>query len=903
MINATAPNFEFKNLISEFLGYDSAKDPTNVSEATFVRGSQNVYKKLSGTVANRPGLKRRGDADTTLSPISSEYVWNTSWGATRPLRVSNSKLSVEYENAWYDIMTGLTKTRFIFDKWYDSDTGKDNLVYVDGSSNLYSWSGGIAKVDSSTSTTLTKTGTNTWQQDGFNATVTTIIPDDTGEETENIGKDSSNTKIAQAIEGDGNICASVTLYLEKVGTPSEDLLVSLYNSTDGLPGDTLIASGSIGQSEIGSGGFDPYTITFTTPAVLEADTTYWLVLDPQAIDPSNYYEAYAVNTATYAPGAIVLYNGANWSSGGSYTLRCTLTSIMGTLIINGMEYTYNGGADTVTLTGINSETGLGEELIYNGNFDGNADGWTILGSDWYYDDYNVRFINEVGGYSLISAPISFVAGKTYRVSFEAGGDTGSVFFGCYPLIGEENIEVLAGTTYSNDFVSSVTDDGYVIQFNGRDGHFGDYDYGNGGTITNVSIKEVINVVLQKPITHAETPSIKANDFLKTINNQVYLGSYTSRLVYISASDDYLDYTVPTPRVAGSPELLTLDGTVKGIGVRQGKPYIGFGTSKWAIITYNDITVGTDLTQSTTVDVKPVSQLAGPYAHEFIDTVGDTLIYLSQDKQVRTFGDFKNLFTPNYPSISQQINTELSEEDFTGGGLRCIGDFVYLTAPVSGKTYLYQARQQLDNQGNVVAERLWHAPQIWNLTRVDEIDGVVYGYSNANPQLYQLWDTGQWNDDSPADEQIPYRSVLRMSYRTGGRRQGLQCFDKTFSEGYLSQGTNLNIEIKYNYQGSLNTTSQPINSSSKPAFLFEGGLIPSLGDSSIGDVTLGDGYTTEIIEQNTLPKFKVINCWSLTNCFEYQITYSTEQINARWEILATGTNAQLTDQIPSFIINK
>lgn len=617
---ADATNFEFR-ILSEWAGYNSARDKTNVAENVMVRGSQNIYKKLSGTLAVRPGQKRRGDTNTTLSPVSSEFVWNTSWGATLPLWVTNSTLQVEYNGTWHTLLSSLTSTRYVFDKWWDNTEKKDRVLFVKGDSDLQHWSGGIATVLSSTTNTITKTGTTSWQQAGF-----------------------------------------------------------------------------------------------------------------------------ATNTGSEKK-----------------------------IMIGGTEFTYTGGESTTTLT-------------------------------------------------------------------------------------------------------EVTPDASAISPN--------------------------TIAIQSVITASNTPSATfTNDFLKVINNQVYVGSYTSRLIYISQNTNFTNYVVPTPRVAGDPELITLDDVGKGIGVRQGKAHIGFGTGSWAVVSFADITVGTTLTQQTTVDVKPVSHLAGPYAHEFIDTIGDTLVYLSQDQQVRTFADTTNLFTPAYPSLSQEISTELSEENFTGGGLKCIGDFTYLTAPNSGKVYLYQVRQSLDVGGTVISERLWHSPFVWNLTHIDEIDGVVYGYSNANPQLYQLWDTGQWHDDSPSDEPLPYSCILALSYRTGGRRQGLQSFDKNFSEGYITQGTPLSLLINYNYQGNTSSIGAVINSIDRPAFLF----IPSfasLGDNSLGDEPLGNGGITEIADdQDSLPKFKVINSLSKVNCFEYQPVFYSDSVDARWELLATGTNAAEEDDQATFIINK
>lgn len=750
---STAKLFEMA-IVDKWQGYNSANDKTNIAENVYVQGSQNMYKKLNGNLAVRQGQKRIGEANSDVSPVSSEFIWNTSWGAIYPLWLTDNKLQVFIEGVWYTLMEGgegeTLPTRVVFDKWWSQIEQKDRVLFVNGTSSIFWWSGGAAFIASSTTDTITKTNPEiSWKQAGF------------------VAGDSIN--------------------------------------------------------------------------------------------------------------------------------------------IEGNQYTFTGGEDTATLTGVDPD---------------------------------------------------------------ASGITPGVI-----------------------------------------------------ALQTVEEEEV-------------TPAVGFhNDFIKVINNQVYVGSYTSRLCYISASDDFTNYTVPTPRIPGSPELLTLDATLNGIGVRTGQAHISIGQGEWAIVSFQNITVGTDLTQQTTVDIKPVANLAAAYAHEFIDNVGDNLVYLSKDQQLRTFGDFNNVFVAAYPSLSQEIATELMAENFTGGGVRCIGDLTYITAPVSGKTYLYQVRQAVDSQNQVVVERLWHSPFIWNATRIDDYNGEIVAFSNANPQWYEVWDTNQWFDDSPdpvqdfsselflngafngnADnwsfgdfgaysdhnvvfpeedygssstglfqtvdvfagtsyqisfdclggtgniklvlggldtqvitpiinghvtetivcdnddtvfallasgvcnefsvtnfslkqiipgesgtEKLPYSCILALSYRTGGRRQGLLSFDKLFSEGYITRGTPLNLTVNYNWNGATDIISTPVNSIERPAYLFAGD-VGSLGDSFLGSKPLGDELIG--IDDNNLSKFKVINSLSLVNCFEYQPIYSSDTPNAQWEILASGSNVQVElEQEATFIINK
>mgnify|MGYP003644208794 CR=1 FL=1 len=608
-----AKNFEFDNLVDLFGGYNSANDKTKLDPALLVDGSLNVYKKINGNIGNRPGLKRRGEANSALSSVSSEFVWQTSWNETYPMWVADSKLQVEVDEVWYTLASSLTETRYVFDKWWDNTLKKDKAVFVNSNDYIQSWAGGVATISSTTANTITKIGTATWIESHFEGTT-------------------------------------------------------------------------------------------------------------------------------------------------------------GNVVINGTTYAYTGGTGTTTLTGVSP------------NPTGEANG------------------------SLVLSPV---------------------------------------------------------------------------------------------ITSSSKPAVGfSSDFCKVVNNRLFIGSYTSRLVYISSSTDYTNFTIPSDIIPGSPNLLTLDGTGKGITVRKGRAYVSFGTDGWVSVTFPTYTNASGvLLEQITPDLLPVTQLGAAYAHEFIDNAGDNIVYLSQDQQVRYLGDTTNAFSTTFPSLSQAIFTELSEETFTGGNLRNIGDFTYLTAPNSGKTYLYQVRQDMNENNQVVVERLWHAPFVWNASRIDVIEGQVVVFSNANPQVYYGWNTNQYFDDSPDDEELPYESIAAFAFRTVKNRAKLQQFDKVFTEGYITAGTDLNLTINYNYNGVTGMITVPVNSTAVPAYTFAPNYA-SLGDSSLGELSLGDVFE---VDENS--KFKNIKSLSETNCFEYQTIYSSSTTNDQWEILATGTNAEIVNQDPTFIISK
>ncbi len=610
---AGSDNFE-QFIISKFKGYVSDIDPTNADPNILVRGSQNVYKKSSGTIANRPGRKQYDAIDSTLAGVKSSYVWYTSLGATLPLRVANGNFQVLSDivtsgtNVWYTLQSSVTLTRYVFDTIWDNSLKKDFLVFCRGSSDLFRWEGGIALISSTT--------------------VNTIVLDR-----------------------------------------------------------TVASSG--------------------------------------------------------------------------------MSTASGSVLINGNTYTYSGSSGS-TLTGVGSDP-----------------------------------------------------------RGEANG----------------------------------------------------------------------SVVISAVITNSTTPASGfTNDFLKTVNNHLYVGSNTSRLVYVSMSTNYIDYTQSATRLLTDGDVLTFDSAGVGIAVKDGDAYISCGTSDWYKVHYEQFTNSSGvITDKAKVDKLPVPVLAGAYSHEFITVVNNTITYLSQDQQLRTIGLYRNLNQSAYPSLSQEIETELSEEDFTLGHIRAIKDFVYLVAPNAGRVYLYQTRSGVDTVGNVTSERVWHSPFVWGISRIDEIDGDVVGFSNANPQLYYLWDTGQWHDDAPDTSTVlslPYTSVMLLAYQNGGRRQGMINFDKMYYEGYATG--NLYDATYYDYQGSTQILSSILNTSESPfPETYTGQIPPSLGDASLGDNPLGGGLVTASNDQDLLPKFRIIVGKEPIDCFEFaSMVYSTD-VDSRWEIEAIGANITLS----------
>ena len=389
----------------------------------------------------------------------------------------------------------------------------------------------------------------------------------------------------------------------------------------------------------------------------------------------------------------------------------------------------------------------------------------------------------------------------------------------------------------------------------------------------------------------------ACDFVKVIANQLYLGSYTSQLVYVSKNSSYTDFSFSSPRLSGEGDVLLLDAPCKGIGQIQGNAAVFYGTSHVAQVVFNQVTVGTVLSEQTKLEKVYLGNNCAALGHEFIDQLQGNILYLGQDNQLHAYGLFTNTFAAKPVLLSQAVQEELANEDFTLGQLRVQsdkrGDIVYITSPVSGKTYVYQERTTLNNLGQIETERIWQPPMTWNITRIDAIGGQTIGFSNESPQIYYLWDTGQWYDDSPVGA-LPNKAVMLLSYSNNGRRQGKLNFDKVYWEGYITTNTPLYGGIYYDYQGSTGILNPIINDQTSlltSGQLFSGSVPPSLGDSSLGDNPLGDGIVTD--SQSLIPKFRAMTSVQQVDCFEYALMAYSNSVGARWEMLAVGTTSTLS----------
>jgi hypothetical protein len=733
--------FDFK-LVDDFSGYNSASDKGKLPPGMLIRGSKNCYKKVTGTIASRPGIKRRGSIDSTNAGVKSSYEWSTSLNTFRALRVANGKLEVESDVAvagtyvWYELLEtdslaslASSLTRFVFTTWYDSIESKDTLVFVRGDDKIFWWSGGIAALSSAT----------------------------------------------------------------------------LFSSSGAVISATPTAAGS-----------------------------------------------------GYIVGEVLLL------STGDGNARVRVDSLSGSgvasvsLLYPGAGYTTGAGTATTSISGSGS-------------------GCTI----------NITALQSV--YTLIKTGTETWAEAGFIIADEDNSDTTDPTGQArHVILNNAKRLVLGGAEY----IYSSSDDLASTSLRVWDGGDPTSSPANSAVIQSVAVQD-------------NAPADEfACDFLLTNKNRVYYGSYTSPVIYASSDIDFLDFTNSGSHVPGDPETIKLDSLAKGIGEQNDQVVIFGGQSEIYLIspdtpltiTYNDPGDGGARAVYMKVDKKQVPGLSAALGHEFIGNISGYLVWLDQKNQLRALGNFTNEAFQRPTLLSLPVQQELSEDDFTGGHLRVVEDTVYITAPNNGRDWMYTIREKLNEDGSVSSEKIWQPPQIRGFSRLAIIDGVLYGHSNVNPQIYQLWDTEQWFDDHPSDEEIPYTVAMRLAMQNHDRPQGMLKFDGIYVEGYMAEGFDLKCTLFYDYQGSTGTRDLSVSNDTSLAEFYTGYVASSFGDGEHGANPHGDGILEEANDQELVPKFKaIINIPQPKNCTEYNLEFYSTAADSRWEILRFGTNVKLARQ--------
>lgn len=370
-----------------------------------------------------------------------------------------------------------------------------------------------------------------------------------------------------------------------------------------------------------------------------------------------------------------------------------------------------------------------------------------------------------------------------------------------------------------------------------------------------------------------------NDIISVLNNQVWVGSNSSKEVYVSANDDFTDYTFSSPRIPGEGALLVLDNIARAFARRGDKMNISAGRGDWYENYFEQLDVGGILTETLNIKKIKTGVEQGAQSQDLVCEMGDYIAFLTFEPALRIMGSVEELENPIMENISDSIKPSIEGADFTGGHLRFHRNRLYLSAPADGKVFINETRQT--EEGTI---RFWQPPQILPISKFAIIGGSIYGHSYLVPETYKLFDGIDDNGKS-------FEAKAVFSYMDFKDRVNLKVFDELLSEGYISSNTKLIVDINYDFAGSTQQVQKEIDGSDND-ILFEPTVGGILGDESLGNESLG---SSDEVSEN--PKFRIIHDIPLQDFYQVQVAFSTNTRDAYWELLCFGMNVRFSQNQP------
>jgi len=375
-----------------------------------------------------------------------------------------------------------------------------------------------------------------------------------------------------------------------------------------------------------------------------------------------------------------------------------------------------------------------------------------------------------------------------------------------------------------------------------------------------------------------------NGLISVLNNQVFVGSLISSVLWISKVNDYTDYSSSTPRQTGEGASLILDENLVSLTPQEQYMYVSAGQDLWYNVNFElqTSTVGVTYEQVNALPLKTGRQ-QGAFSQAFVSHMKNNIIVVTNEPTIDTFGRIESsLATPQTTNISDSIKLDIDQYDFTGGSIFYYKYNIYVAIPVEGLVLVYS-----------LATNSWESPQTLPVSRFYIVGGELYGHSSQTSESYKLF-TGYADRVYPDFEGYPILAKAKFSYQNYGTRFAYKKANAFYIEGYINPNTTLLCTITYELDGCSTTKTFEVDGSDSQIVCS----LPtsgSLGKSSLGKIKLGGQGGQSI--QGLPPKFRVEKTFNNTNFFECSFSFEILGVDQRFELLAFGLNAGIASEEP------
>ncbi len=401
-----------------------------------------------------------------------------------------------------------------------------------------------------------------------------------------------------------------------------------------------------------------------------------------------------------------------------------------------------------------------------------------------------------------------------------------------------------------------------------------------------------SIVHQAVVTTANTSmtgitATFTNGLISNLNNQIFVGSLTSAVLWISKVNSFTDYSSSTPRQTGEGASLILDDNLVAFIRQEQFMYVSAGKDLWYNVNFQlqTSTVGVTYEQ-VNAELLKNGRRQGAQSQAFASHMKNNVITVTFEPTIDMIGRIQNYFeTPQTKNISDSIKLDVDQYDFTGGSIAYFRYNIFVAIPVEGIVLVYS-----------LTTNSWEAPQTLPITRFYVVDGELYGHSSATSESYKLF-TGYADRVYPGFSGNPIDSKAIFSYQNFGTRTHLKKANMFYIEGYISQNTTLLCTLTYEIDGCATTKTFTVDGSDK-AIVCIGGDEGSLGKFSLGKIKLGGQGLSSLT--NLPPKFRVEKTFPSTNFFEVSFSFEVLGVDQNFQILGYGLNASMASEEEIFI---
>ncbi len=584
------------------------------------------------------------------------------------------------------------------------------------------------------------------------------------------------------------------------------------------------------------------------------------------------------------------------------------------LLINGIEYTYTAAGTNgsiaysqaptnnkilATPTQWNSQlftTGATAQFISTASMSVNSSGSSTISGNFtagiYTDNAGVPG-TLVGSLAMTSIPAAFSAGdftltftfneaispltNYHFVVYSNFPSTLAVYTGATPAVGT-NISTNSGSTWGaqNGYLNLIVNelDTTVQTFTGVTPD---------PTGAGIAVGDLVMQSVAVGTSSIRNCLLTQLDLISNFGNQIYYGAFNNQTIYISKVNNYQDCTVSTPRVVGEGANAVLDAPPVAFVAQDDAMLVSAGLDYWYA---SKFTLSADLSdESFQFGRLKTTPNQGTQSQALTGKMKNNIIYVSNEPIFNTLGTVQNfLNSPQAVNMSDSIKYDMDAYDFTGGSVYYTKYYNFFTVPLMGVVRMYN-----------LEKKYWEAPQVMPISFFYEVEGALYGHSSLTDESYQVFVSGVYNDNNnpiSAIAAFPYVSQL------GGSSPQKKNFNKHYTEGYIAGNTSLTLTINYDFGGFSGNYSVQISGNAPSSTIFN-----KVTDGSLGQNTLGSqpiGTILNITPQPAIPKFRIINTFPRKNVYEYQLVYSSNDIDQNWAILRFGPAVGQSDDISTEI---